>query len=63
LGVRILPEPGAARILTLATLGNTMGHGVWLTASALLGALVPPVVRWAAATRVVPAPAGLAEVV
>ncbi|MGW0433928.1 MFS transporter [Micromonospora sp. NPDC003197] len=32
---RLLPEPGAARILTLATAVNTVGNGVWLTASAL----------------------------
>lgn len=33
--MRILPEPGAARILTFATLIQTIGRGVWLTASAL----------------------------
>ncbi|MEV4757498.1 MFS transporter [Micromonospora sp. NPDC049559] len=31
----ILPEPGAARVLTVATFANTIGRGVWLTASAL----------------------------
>lgn len=33
--MQLLPAPGAARILTLATLVNTMGRGIWLTASAL----------------------------
>ncbi len=33
--MRFLPEPGPARILTLSTLVNTVGRGVWLTASAL----------------------------
>jgi hypothetical protein len=33
--VRLLPEPGPTRTLTLATLANTVGNGVWLTASAL----------------------------
>lgn len=33
--MRILPEPGAARILTVATLIQTIGRGVWLTVSAL----------------------------
>ncbi|MEO3743079.1 MFS transporter [Plantactinospora sp. B5E13] len=33
--MQLLPAPGAARILTLATLVNTTGRGIWLTASAL----------------------------
>jgi len=33
--VRLLPEPGPARVLTLATLVRTVGRGIWLTASAL----------------------------
>jgi MFS family permease len=33
--VRLLPPPGAARVLALSTLVNTVGRGVWLTASAL----------------------------
>ncbi|MEV0430864.1 MFS transporter [Micromonospora sp. NPDC050495] len=33
--MRLLPEPGPARILTLSTLVNTVGRGTWLTASAL----------------------------
>jgi MFS family permease len=33
--VPLLPESGAARILNLATLVNTVGRGVWLTGSAL----------------------------
>jgi MFS family permease len=33
--VRLLPEPGPARILALSTLINTVGRGTWLTASAL----------------------------
>ncbi|MEE6261034.1 MFS transporter [Plantactinospora sonchi] len=33
--MQLLPAPGAARILTLATLVNTIGRGIWLTASAL----------------------------
>ncbi|MFC4105139.1 MFS transporter [Micromonospora zhanjiangensis] len=33
--MRLLPEPGAARVLVLSTLVNTVGRGVWLTVSAL----------------------------
>ncbi|MFC6017364.1 MFS transporter [Plantactinospora solaniradicis] len=33
--MQLLPAPGAARILTLASLVNTIGRGVWLTATAL----------------------------
>lgn len=33
--MRFLPPPGAARVLALSTLVNTVGRGVWLTASAL----------------------------
>ncbi|GAB2918974.1 MFS transporter [Micromonospora polyrhachis] len=32
---RLLPEPGPARVLTLATLVRTVGRGTWLAASAL----------------------------
>ncbi|MEV4629245.1 MFS transporter [Micromonospora sp. NPDC049523] len=32
---RLLPEPGAARILAVSTLVQTVGRGIWLTASAL----------------------------
>lgn len=33
--MRLLPEPGPARVLTLATLVRTVGRGIWLAASAL----------------------------
>ena len=33
--MRLLPEPGAARILAISTLVQTVGRGIWLTASAL----------------------------
>ncbi|MGV9211807.1 MFS transporter [Micromonospora sp. RB23] len=33
--MRLLPPPGPARILTLATLVRTIGRGLWLVASAL----------------------------
>lgn len=33
--MRLLPESRAARLLTLSTLVNTVGRGIWLTASAL----------------------------
>jgi hypothetical protein len=32
---KILPAPGVARVLTLATLVNTVGNGLWMTSSAL----------------------------
>ncbi|MFK3980273.1 MFS transporter [Micromonospora sp. NPDC050397] len=32
---RFLPEPGAGRILAVSTLVQTVGRGIWLTASAL----------------------------
>jgi MFS family permease len=34
-GVPLLPPPGAARILVLSTLVNTVGRGIWLTAGVL----------------------------
>ncbi|SBT53265.1 MFS transporter [Micromonospora auratinigra] len=33
--MRLLPEPGPARVLALSTLVNTVGRGTWLTVSAL----------------------------
>jgi MFS family permease len=33
--VRLLPEPGAIRVLTIGTLVRTVGRGLWLVASAL----------------------------
>ncbi|HEX5598715.1 MAG TPA: MFS transporter [Micromonosporaceae bacterium] len=46
--MRLLPESGAARTLTVATLVNTVGRGIWLTVSALfltrsVGLTVPQV--------------------
>src|SRR5262245_39229537 len=32
---RLLPDPGVARVLTLATFVNTLGNGLWMTSSAL----------------------------
>ncbi|MEV1143197.1 MFS transporter, partial [Micromonospora sp. NPDC049799] len=33
--MRLLPEPGAIRVLTIGTLVRTVGRGLWLVASAL----------------------------